>query len=263
MDDHLKLKIESYIGNAMSDEEKVLFEQQMKSDAELKKEVSLAKEINHFLRGEAINEHKETADTKEMTTFLKSEDAKNIEKTLLKVKYEYKASTIKPKKKNYFLIAASIALFLISSMAYYIHNQSTPQKLYAQYYSVTDLPSVLKRGIQQDNLIKGVLKFKESDYIEALKLFDSYKNTTNDVNPSVYLYTGIANMELEKYDNALVSFDNMIQSNSIDKSKGLWFKALLYLKKQDKVNATIVLEKIVAKNTNFKFKEAQELLKKL
>ena len=263
MDDHLKLKIESYIGNAMSDEEKALFEQQIEQDLKLKKEVALAKELNHFLRDEVISEQTDTKSTKEMAAFLRSKEAKKIEDTLLKVKHEYKAKTTTPKKKNYLLVAASIAFLLISSIAYYIHEQSTPQKLYAQYYSVTDLPSVLKRGNQQDNLVKGVLKFNESDYTEALKLFDSYKNLNTDLNPSVYLYTGVANMQLEQYNNALAAFDKMIQSNSIDHSKGLWFKALLYLKKGNKTEAKITLTKIVKDTQNFKFKEAKALLKKL
>ncbi len=263
MDDILKLKIEAYISNSMSKEEIHSFEKQLKNDVELKKEVELAKELNHFLKDDVINKHSDTELSKKINTFLESEEATGLENKLLKVKNEYKTAQVKPKNKKYLLVAASIVFLLISSIGYYFLNQNNSEKLFTQYYSANDLPSVIKRGNQQDNLIQGVLKFKESDYTEALKMFDSYKNTDNNLNPSVYLYAGIANMELELYDKALLEFDKMILSNSIDYSKGLWFKALLYLKKQDKVNAKIILKKIVENSESFKFKEAEELLRKL
>ncbi len=263
MDDILKLKIEAYISNSMSKEEMYSFEKQLENDAELKKEVELAKELNHFLKGDVINKHSDTELSKKINTFLGSEEAGNLESKLLKVKNEYKSAQVKPKNKKYLLAAATIAFLLISSVSYFFMNQNTTEKLFAQYYSVNDLPSVIKRGNNQDQFTEGVLKFKTLDYKEALKLFDSYKNTDNDLNPSVYLYAGIANMELELYNKALLEFDKMVRSNSIDRSKGLWFKALLYLKKQDEVNAKITLGKIAENSKNFKFKETEEILKKL
>ncbi len=260
MDDILKLKIEVYISNSMSKEEMHSFEKQLENDAELKKEVELAKELNHFLKSDVINKHSDTELAKKINTFLESDEASKLENKLLKVKNEYKTALAKSKSKKYLLVAASIAFLLISSISYFFLQQNNSKKLFAQYYSVNDLPSVIKRSDQQDALIQGVLKFKKLDYKEALKMFDSYKNADNDINPSVYLYAGISNMELAQYDKALLEFDNIILSNSIDRSKGLWFKALLYLKKQDKVNAKIILEKIVKNGSNFKFKQAKELL---
>ena len=264
MDDILKLKIESYISNSMSKEEITSFEKQLENDTTLKKEVELAKELNHFLKDDLIeNTYSDAKLTKGINTFLESEEAKKIEKKLLKVKNEYKSAKSKEKKKNYLLVAASIAFLVISSIGYLLVNQNNPEKLFTQYYSVNDLPSVIKRGNQQNHLIQGVLKFKESKYEEAIEHFERYTSTTKNYNASVFIYNGIANMELNNYDKALLEFDKMITSNVIDKSKGLWFKALLYLKKQDKINAKITLEKIVENNTNFKFKEAGELLEKL
>jgi len=263
MDDIIKLKIESYISNSMSEEEVSSFEKQLENDAVLKKEVELAKELNHFLKGDLINSHSDTKLSTKINTFLESEEATDLENKLLKVKNEYKETHLKSRKKKYLLVAASIAFFLISSIGYFFLNQNNTEKLFAQYYSVSDLPSVIKRANNQDQLIEGVLKFKALDYKEAIKLFDSYKNTDNDLNPSVYLYSGIVNMELKQYDKAILEFDKIILSNSIDNSKGLWFKALLYLKKRDKVNAKITLEKIVENSSNFKFKEAKELLEVL
>lgn len=266
MDDNLKLKIESYIGNFMSKEEALLFEKQIKKDGTLQKEVALAKELNQFLRDDFIDSNKSNNNEfkKEIKKFLKTDEAKQLEKKLLKVKNEYKSDNLKPKKKKYFYAAAVVAFLFMSVLVYNNVNQSAnPEKMFTEYYSLNDLPSIIKRDNYQDDFIKGVLKLKELKYSEALALFNRYKTNTKNMDKTVFIYTGITNMELENYDNAIVEFDKMIESNLIDHSKGLWFKALLYLKKQDKINAKNTLEIIVSDTTNFKFKAAKELLDKL
>lgn len=263
MDDSIKLKIESFISNSMSEEEMLLFEKQLENDAELKKEVELAKEINLFLKSDFINKQSNPPLEKELHTFLESEEASLLKNKLLKVKNDYKNDSLKPKKKNYFLVVASIALLVMGFLGYVLLNQHSPEKLYQQYYSSNDLPSVIKRDHRQNDLIQGVLKFKEEKYKTSITYFERYKVNTDKINEAVFIYEGVAYMKLNNYNKALSAFDNMIQSKSIDSSKGLWFKALLYLKKQDKTKAKIVLEKIVADSRNFHFKKAQELLKKL
>lgn len=44
---------------------------------------------------------------------------------------------------------------------------------------------------------------------------------------------------------------------------GLWYKALLYLKAGETENAKIVLLQIQESSSNYKYKEAKELLEKL
>jgi tetratricopeptide (TPR) repeat protein len=263
MDDHIKLKIESFISNSMSEEEMLLFEKQLENDAELKKEVELAKEMNLFLKGDLINKQSNPPLEKELYTFLKSDEATTLKNKLLNVKNDYKNNSLKPKKKNYFLAAVSIAILVMGTLGYLLLNQHNPEKLYQRYYSSNDLPSVIKRDNTQNELIQPHLQFKEEKYKTAITYFERYKVNTHKINEAVFIYEGVAHMKLNNYEKARLEFDNMIQSNSIDSSKGLWFKALLYLKKQDKTKAKIILEKIVADPENFKFKKAKKLLKDL
>lgn len=262
MDDNLKLKIESYISNSMSKKGIELFEKEIANNSDLQKEIELAKELNHFLKGEYLdNKPVDNETSNKIKTFLQSDEAKKVESTLLKVKNEYHSGNFKPKKKFNYLVAASIAVLFISVLSYFMLNQNTTQNLYANYYSVNDLPSVIKRDNNQNDLINGVTKFKTLSYKEALVEFKNYKKTTTDLNPSVYLYAGMANMELKQYDEAIIEFDKIINSNTIDKSKGIWFKALLYLKKEEINNAKEILKQIT--QNDFKYKEAKELLQKL
>jgi len=53
------------------------------------------------------------------------------------------------------------------------------------------------------------------------------------------------------------------KSNLMDASKGLWYKALVFLKIDDKIEAEKALNQIVENETNYNFNEAKALLKKL
>jgi len=90
MNEDLQLKIEAYISNSMSKIDVELFEKEMFHNDELKKEVALAKELNHFLKNKYVElEYSNTNEIGEIKSFLKSNEANEIEKTLLKVKNEY------------------------------------------------------------------------------------------------------------------------------------------------------------------------------
>ena len=56
MNDELRLKIESYLGDTMSPEEAMDFESQMKNDPLLKEEVRRTRQINAHLSDNSIND---------------------------------------------------------------------------------------------------------------------------------------------------------------------------------------------------------------
>lgn len=267
MDEKLLLKIEAYLSNSMTNEESLIFEQELKQNESLQKEVDLAKELNHFLSDGVINtKPSDKKYEKELTNYFDSEEAKNIEKLLRDAQQEYRTSNETPvrkiSQKKIFYAAASITIFMICVFSYNLLNKQSTEKLFVEYYQASDLPSVTKRADEQNDLINGVKRFNDSKYKESLELLKVYESTEN-LNPSVYIYAGMANLKLIKYQKAIIEFDKLINSNSIDKSKGLWFKALTYLKMKDKRNARMILEIIIQNENNFKFKEAKELLEKL
>jgi len=49
----------------------------------------------------------------------------------------------------------------------------------------------------------------------------------------------------------------------LDRSKGLWFKALVYLKMDDKKSAKHTLKKITENLSNFNYTKAEKLLAEL
>ena len=53
------------------------------------------------------------------------------------------------------------------------------------------------------------------------------------IDTTVFLYIGMTQLNLNKPEAAISSFDKVINSQILDRSKGLWFKALLYVKEDD------------------------------
>ena len=109
-------------------------------------------------------------------------------------------------------------------------------------------------------MIKQSLAF---GYKKAEQLFSEHINKQSNFNPNVVLYLGVSNLELNNYDKALLNFEKLIQSNSIDKSKGYWYKTLTYLKMDDRNLAIKELKIIVENPSNYNYNKAKELLEKL
>ena len=262
--DNNDLKIEAYLGGTMSPEDALEFENLISNDASLREEVKLAKQVNLHLSGEfGSDEISENDYTRDIKTFLRTEEAKMLEKSLLKARGEYQKTTLKPRNRNFLFIAAAIAAMLIVSVGILFLQQDSTENLFAEYYNSTDLPSVIKRGDNHDGLTKGVEAFQNLDYSNAIQTFETYKNSTSEINPAVYLYEGVSYIQLERYEAALFEFDKLIASNSLDSSKGLWFKALVYIKMDNKRLAKNVLEEIIKDPSNFNYSKALELKEEL
>ncbi len=94
--------------------------------------------------------------------------------------------------------------------------------------------------------------------------FQEYINThTEEINPLVYIYTELIYSEKNELDKAVREFQILENSNSIDSSRALWYKALTYLKFDKTTKGKEILLRILKDSTNYKYKEAKELLGKL
>ena len=69
-------------------------------------------------------------------------------------------------------------------------------------------------------------------------------------------------MESGNLENAKTTFDQLIESDLLDASKGYWYKALLFLKKGEEQEAKVILEKIKSESLYNSLK-AGELLEEL
>ncbi len=265
MNDELRLKIETYLGGMMSSEEAAAFESQIEHDPELKAEVELSRQINlHFSESDDPDANPDNEYTKKLRTYLLSEEAQEIKETLRNVQLERRVPQLRRKRRRLILVAAAAAvLFAVSAIGLIFQGEEGTEKLFAQYYSTNDLPSVITRDAASTYLETGVLAFQNGDYADALAYFDNYEASTAEPDVALYLYRGVTYMEQEQYFKAIEAFEAVIDSGSLDASKGFWFKAMAYLKAGDENNATHTLEDIANHIWYFKHEEAKELLDKL
>lgn len=259
--DQLK-KIDRYLMKQMSSEEENLFEEQMSNDDSLRKEVELSKEINHYLSDEKSSSKIPNNEFVDKTrAFIKSDEAKQFKAKILKI--GNRKTTPKPSKRRSFLIAASIAIFIAIISSFFFFNEDNSQKLYAEFYNQNDLPTFTKRDGIVSILKDGEVAFLDKDYKKATQLFTAYLNETENPDPNVFIFRGASNMMTDHFDSAISDFDKMINSNHIDHLRGRWFKALTFLKMNDKIRARTSLEKITKNSSNFRYNEALELLERL
>lgn len=263
MKDEQLLRIEQYISEAMSGEERLSFERELESDPALQEAYKLSLEINeHLLEEYSEYEIPDNEFTQALKEELRSEASKNIKETIAKVGVEHAKKSITPRKKNYGWVAAIAAAFIVG-LGLTFFTGSDESEVYDDFYAVADLPSVIKRGDTDSDLEQGVLAFQKEEYPEALQHFEVYRSKGLHLNDAVYLYSGMSHVALGDFDASHADFDILIASNSLDASKGLWFKALAYLKAEDIEKVKQLLKKILLDSSNFNFTKAQDLLEEL
>lgn len=263
MKEEIYKRIEAYLGGDMPPEEIVLFEKELEENDALKKELDLYNKLNYHLGNKIIDDKlPDNLYTKELNEFLVSEEANQIKKNLEDAKNKYLVKKPSSKSKIYVRLAAAVILLLIiSRIGFQLIN--TPASLFNDYYNPNDLPSLVKRNDSQSNLYEGIIAFNNKKYDEAITDFEAYKRSEKEINTLMFLYQGMSYLELDENDKAIEAFKIVSTSNILDSSRGLWFEALVYLKAKDDLNAKKILEKIRSNSSNFKFKEAKELLDKL
>ena len=263
MDDVLRLKIEAYLGNEMSDEEKLIFEQDIDRDEELQREVNLQREIILHLKGIYVDKvgNKDSEDNKKLKAFFNSDEGKTIEKSLLEVRNLYKEKTRQPKFKLWRVVAAILVLILaVAGSVNYLTKE--PTSLYAKYYNNKDLPSIIKRDAQNQLNEIGTL-FIAKEYENCIAKIENFleKEATN--NYEVYLYLAMSYSEINQTDKGIKVLNKLLDKKTLYESKALWFKGLIYLKEEEITKAKETFKELKRKFPKYKTTIIEKLLKEL
>ncbi|AUC75480.1 tetratricopeptide repeat protein [Olleya sp. Bg11-27] len=265
LSDNLLKQADNYLEKLLSESESTAFEIELSNNIELQEYLAINKElgIQFDNKGWQFVDASKSPQVKDLEDYFKGEEAQSLKTVLNKVGGNYK-DTSKPKGNNnikrytFFTIAASVVLLI---GLFFLNNN---QNIYNDYNSWLELPSLIERGDSESiTLQEAEQAFIAKDYLAATTLYSKYLTETKSINTNVYLYLGIAQLELNQNENALSSFDVILKSNSIDFSKGYWYKTLVCLKVEDTNNAIKQLELIVKDSSNYKFSEAEKILKTL
>lgn len=250
-------QIERYLEGMMTPEEISSFEKELLSDSELKKEFDLYKTINNHFQG-ISDPISKAIDTTALETYFKSDEAKSVKESLERAGKVYAS-----KKKSFNfprMMAASVIGLMICISGYFLLKDDN---LYNEYYSSSDLPSLVSRGSNNNILEQTVVAFNNKEYNKVIELSSDYTTNATTINANVFVYSGLAYSELGETSNAIQEFNKLVTSDSIDSSKGLWFMAITYLKNDNQKKTKQVLKKIVEDQENFNYKKAVSLLEEL
>ncbi len=261
MKEEMYEKIEAYLGGNLTSEEQIQFELKMSEDPELAKEVKLSNQINHHLNTELwLDDAIEDNETKQdLENFIGSDEAIALRLKLAQVGENYQETT--PSSKLKYIISGIAAVFILGLFVTQFWNQKVDtQLLYDTYYTEMDLPSLVKRGSRNERLDKGIIAFKTKNYQSAITHFEDYMKKTGGNDPLPYAFIGFSYLEMNEIDKALLNFDQLLNSNSIDSSKALWYKSLAYLKVGKVEESKKMLAKIISDSLNFNYQKAHEVL---
>ncbi|GAB5398442.1 MAG: hypothetical protein Aureis2KO_00270 [Aureisphaera sp.] len=262
-EEELYIKIERYVQGDMTEGERAAFENEAANNPELKEQIALHTVIH------AMDDENSWLEFDGDPELLKKEvaqfRAKETQEFAQKLKqFRNDTSIENPQRRPWLsksLIGAIAAVLIIAIFVFYPKDPSL-ESLYNDYSSWEELPSMSTKGDNVDTLKELEMRFREKNYEGVILLADGLSLSLNDT-PQALLYVGAAHLEMAQYDQAIASFDRVIEGNSLDFHKGYWYKALVFLKQRDKEKTIEALEVIVENPTYFRNDEAIVLLKKL
>jgi hypothetical protein len=252
--------IENYLRETLSESEKKEFLNRVEIDVDFKKKFLFEKQLFQSLSEEewSLGNHNQ----KDVTLYKElfgSEETKDLEKVICNVNNKYQKS--KNNRLKWFLSSAATIAVLITIYTLSIKPTSNTE-IYAAYIQKTELPSLIERSDTLNDLAKAQDHFENKAYDKALNIFEIEMSNEKIHDATIYLYTGISQLELNQFREAEKTFNLLIQSDLIDAPKGKWYMALLYIKSNNIDKARQLLTEIV-NTSSYNSNQAKELLQEL
>lgn len=271
-------QIGDYISGTLQKESQKEFEKRMQFEPLLKQEVDLHRSLKY-----AVNEKEwflmepdqDNEDINLIRDLKRSEKYSSIEANIKNIGDQYfegnlvatKNSETNKERKWLYYVSGLVAVLCISFFIKDVTLNNSADQLYTEYSNWNTLPSLTVQNDETNVLAEGERLFFEKDYTKAITLFSNIAEETKQEKTAnstyVLSYLGASYLESGDYTKAMATYNKLEQSNTLDSSKAYWYKALVYLKQDDKVNAKAMLEKTLESEQNYNFKKANELLKKL
>lgn len=215
--------INKYFEQQLTDKEKVMFESLLQNDSEFAKEVAYQKNVKKAI---TLNERE----------------------TLKQTLQSFESNKKQPKKTYQFWSIAAVFLLFFGGLAWFQFMQDSPEKLYQEYYQ--SYPNVVAPTVRGDNdrNIKSdaFYEYDSGNYQKSLELFSKIY-ADEEVDYALF-YQAMSLMELKRYDEAIALFDTFETSDQNAFSPFVkWYKALSYLKTNEKEKAIQLLKELSEK----------------
>ncbi|UPQ80786.1 tetratricopeptide repeat protein [Flavobacterium azooxidireducens] len=215
--------LNKYFEQRLSDEEKVVFESLLQNDSEFAKEVAYQKNVKKAI---TLNERE----------------------TLKQTLQSFESNKNQPKKTYQFWSIAAVFLLFFGGLAWFQFMQDSPEKLYKEYYQ--SYPNVVAPAVRGDNdrNIKSdaFYEYDSGNYQKSLELFSKIY-ADEEVDYALF-YQAMSLIELKRYPEAIALFETFETSDQNAFSPFVkWYKALSYLKTNEKEKAIQLLKELSEK----------------
>ena len=187
------------------------------------------------------------------------------------VKAKLKANRVKSKRqKTVSLIAlALLAILVLGIFYFFLSNQmkakktQSPEQILATYYEpYPNLFSTKSPDDALENMVDAaMLSYDKGNFVGTVDSFRNIDSTQLHNNDWLVLYYGIALLEADKANSALIKFQNLTRDHSSEvKPLANWYNLMALLKMDRKVDACILGTALIKSRTNFKYGPVQEIV---
>jgi tetratricopeptide (TPR) repeat protein len=240
-----------YLDGELNPAESIEFEEQLKSDTDLKVKLELVKNIEGSLKDKKVNEFRNTLKVVHRSYVNNNEDSGKIislfrNKALLK-------------------IAASIVVLVSVTLSIYKYSfaPSLSQQLFSEYYSPyqMDIPT-RSDGNVVNTLQLAFQSYENKDFNKAVNYFNQVLVSDNTM-LIAYFYKGVASIEIDDYNSALKSFQKVIDNPSNPYFvQAKWYTSLVWLKLNKPENAKQHLKWLI-NNDRYYGEKAQNIVNQI
>lgn len=236
--------IEKYLMGELSGEERRQFEETLKGDPSLQKEVE---EYRTMLRGIELGFNRD------LKNMLREEENRLRE-------HSAKATGRQRTMRIVFAMAAVIALIIVSVFVLRNNKPDTEEILAMYYKPYPNVETPVTRG-EQDRQ-SGYALYEKGQYKEALKLFDTHLNKFPD-DPAALFYSGMCYFELGQTSEAIDFLGKVNRSQNNRYSRpALWYEGLALIKLKKDKDARKIFEQL-SKGDDIYSRQSKEILQKI
>lgn len=206
--------IERYLDREMSKEEQLWFTRELKGNPSLNKELKLREAVNH-----AVAETEVMAFRNQLDAIFEGSDI------------HIQSKPFKPVRKKVALVSSFAAALGLIFLLWFSNRNYNNTEIYNRYFSPAEAGFTFRaEGNAMDNDLRTAMQYYQAgNYVQALTYFEKILNTDKS-RIGLNLYSGISQMELEKYNDARKSFNQIIDNNYIlYLEQAEWYLAFCYL----------------------------------
>lgn len=231
-------RIENYVTEKMSPEERAGFENELNQNAELNEYFQLYRTIDTEMR--------------ETERYTGEESAVRNTLSTLNLHFFKPAAKVVPMRSPWkwyrmAMSAAAVLVLVLTAYFFLIQKPSHPRQL-AHLYVTEELSQLsLTMDGGKDSLQQGMAAYNNKEYARALEIFNAlYK--THPENTDALKNAGITYLTTGKYSQALACFDELAAKKDLFSNPGLFLKAVTLMERNegdDVQKAELLLKRVI------------------